>query len=399
MAGCRPTAAILAFLLTAFTVSSLNLNNSDAKADAQSNSNLHIQFVPSQVEFQQVSQQYPETLARRLFSSVPRREFALHNVSFILQSKFVLLTGASSSGKSALVKMISGVETPVQGAVRIQCLWDAAAAAAAAASDDDDDPTPPHQSQQQQQQWVSQPVYLDQRPSIDGRRTVRQILRQKEEHILQKLLLSSSMTNNKARQPLESSIRIFLGTLLSALTAELCSCLQLTSTSKSTTSNDNTQHNGAAATAAAGVCWMDQTPLQLSPSQSYRLALVTACLQSSMANLNLSTVFVDGDGNADVDVDIDTFFPTTVVVDDDTATTDGTERRTIRLPAPILLLDEWMDTETTEIVQTVQRGLEQLARTGAVIVSVTHKAGRWKKPYSEMVLSRGQVLSWKTRIE
>jgi hypothetical protein len=31
-------------------------------------------------------------------------------------------------------------------------------------------------------------------------------------------------------------------------------------------------------------------------------------------------------------------------------------------------------------------------------MSATHKAERWKKPYSEMVLSRGQVLSW-NRIE
>jgi hypothetical protein len=191
-----------------------------------------------------------------------------------------------------------------------------------------------------------------------------------------------------------------LESLLKALTAELCSCLQLTTTptltptSPASTTNDNTKHNGGATAA----CWMDQTPLQLSPSQSYRLALVTACLHSSMANLNLSVL-------VDADVDVDILFPTTAA--DGVTDTDSTgERRTVSLPAPILLLDEWMDNETTEIIQTVQRGLEQLAAGsgccgcgggggggGAVIVSATHKADRWKKPYSEVVLSRGQVLS------
>jgi ATPase subunit of ABC transporter with duplicated ATPase domains len=361
MAGCRWTAAILAFLLASLTsfTASLNLNlNTAAKAPSPINS-ITIRFLPSQVEFQQVSQQYPETLARRLFSSVPRREFALHNVSCTMQSELTLLTGASSSGKSALMKIIRGVETPVQGSFHIQCLWGAP------------DPT----STSTQPQWVAQPVYLDQRPSIDGRRTVRQILCQQEESIIQKLLSSSK--NNKAKQQSESTLRVFLESLLKALTAELCSCLQLTTASTSTT-NDNSKYDGA--TAAA---WMDQTQLQLSASQSYRLALVTACLQSSMANLDVSVLEDDC-------ADVDTLFPTTAH--------DTAERCTVSLPAPILLLDEWMDTETTEIIQTVQCGLEQLAADscGAVIVSATHKADRWKKPYSEMVLSRGQVLSWKT---
>jgi ABC-type dipeptide/oligopeptide/nickel transport system ATPase subunit len=370
MAGCRRTAAILAFLLSSLTSPTVSLNLNTAAPSIK----INIRFVPSQVKFQQVSQQYPETLARRLFSSVPRREFALHNVSFTLQSELALLTGASSSGKSALMKIISGVETPVQGSVHIQCLWSAP------------DPTQT-QSQPRQVQWVAQPVYLEQRPSVDGRRTVRQILCQQKESILQKLLLasassrSSSKTSNNPKQQSESSsLRIFLESLLNALTTELCSCLQLTTTSTSTTNdNNNNKYNGATA------AWMDQTPLQLSPSQSYRLALVTACLQSSMANLNFSVLL-------DPDVDVDTLFPT----DTDDSTTER-QLRTVSLPAPILLLDEWMDTETTEIIQTVQRGLEQLAQIencGAVIVSATHKAERWKKPYSEMVLSRGQVLSW-----
>lgn len=381
MAGCRRAASILAFLLTSLAASSsslnlnLNLNTDSSSPSLKKNSNINIGFVPSQVEFQQVSQQFSETLARRLFSSVPRRDFALCNVSWTMQSELTLLTGASSSGKSALMKIISGVETPVQGSFRIQCLWGQY-------------PAPDSTTKTQHAQWLAKPVYLDQRPSLDGRRTVRQILCQQEESILQKLLL---LCEPKQKQPSElsspsSSLRIFLESLLNALTAELCSCLQLTPASTSMMNDNSNSNNKYDITTAA---WMDQTPLQLSPSQSYRLTLVTACLQSSMANLDLSVL---RDGCADGAVtDIDTFFPTTTPADD---STDTTERRTVSLPAPILLLDEWIDTETREIIQTVQRGIEQLAGCGAVIVSATHKAERWKKPYSEMILSRGQVLSW-----
>jgi energy-coupling factor transporter ATP-binding protein EcfA2 len=358
--GCRRTTAILAFLLASLTSLTASLNCNIASNTNTPSTNLHVRFLPSQVEFQQVSQQYPETLARRLFSSVPRREFALHNVSFTLQSELTLLTGASSSGKSALMKIISGIETPTQGYFHIQCLWDAPI-------------LPKHHAP-----WVAQPVYLDQRPSIDSRRTARQILCQQEESILQKLLLGSKGNKPKQQSDSSSSLRNFLKSLLKALTVELCSCLQLTSaTITLTTMTDNSMYDA----------WMDQTTLQLSSSQSYRLALVTACLQSSMANL--SAVL---DSCADVDIDI--LFPMTDAID-----TTERQLRTVSVPAPILLLDEWMDTETTEIIQTVQRGLEQLAgNSGAVIVSATHKAERWKKPYSEMVLSRGQVLS-RNRIE
>jgi ABC-type lipoprotein export system ATPase subunit len=352
MGGCRHswTVVILASLLSSLTGStSLNTNTA-----APSINSINIQFLPSQVKFQEVSQSYPVTLGRRLFSSVPRREFALQNVSLSLQSELILLSGASSSGKSALMKIVSGVETPVQGSVHIQCQQ----------HDDFNDTPPPCL-----RSWmIAQPIHLEQRPSVDSRRTVRQILSQNEESIIKKLqralvVSSNSMSNNKQQQQSESSSRIFFESVLNALTAELCSCFDL-----STTTNNNNHNNDVTA-------WMDQTPLQLSPSENYRLHLVTACLQSSTANLVGASA-----------IDIDDLLST-----DDTTTL----KRTVSLPAPILLLDEWMDTEPTEIVQTVQRGLEQLAKaSGAVIISATHKADRWKKPYSEMVLSRGKVLSW-----
>ena len=58
--------------------------------------NLH----PSRIIFDAVTQSYPDTLIRRLFSSVPRRDFAIKDVSFQINSgDFVVILGASSSGK------------------------------------------------------------------------------------------------------------------------------------------------------------------------------------------------------------------------------------------------------------------------------------------------------------
>jgi hypothetical protein len=42
-------------------------------------------------------------------------------------------------------------------------------------------------------------------------------------------------------------------------------------------------------------------------------------------------------------------------------------------PAPILLLDGWMDTETSTVVQKGQPSLHRLGKRGAVVISVMHK--------------------------
>jgi len=57
------------------------------------------------LQLHQVSKTYPVTWQRRLFSSVPQRKFALHNVTLELNG-LCLIQGASSSGKSTLLKVI-----------------------------------------------------------------------------------------------------------------------------------------------------------------------------------------------------------------------------------------------------------------------------------------------------
>ena len=81
-------------------------------------SSLSLQLTPSRVSFVDVSQSYEETLLRRLFSSIPRREFALNSVSFEAESgSFLVILGASSSGKSSILRLVHGIEKPVSGNV------------------------------------------------------------------------------------------------------------------------------------------------------------------------------------------------------------------------------------------------------------------------------------------
>jgi hypothetical protein len=48
------------------------------------------------------------------------------------------------------------------------------------------------------------------------------------------------------------------------------------------------------------------------------------------------------------------------------------------LPAPILLLDEWLDKETSVVIHRLQDCLCSLANIGAVVCVITHKADRWR---------------------
>lgn len=68
-----------------------------------------------------VSQSYEDTLLRRLFSSIPRRDFALNRVSFEVKSgSFLVILGASSSGKSTILRLVQGVEKPVSGSILLE---------------------------------------------------------------------------------------------------------------------------------------------------------------------------------------------------------------------------------------------------------------------------------------
>ena len=82
---------------------------------------ISFQFVPSRISFHHVSQSYPDTLLRKLLSSTPRRDLALNNISFCFESNsFHVIVGASSSGKSTILRLLNGMETPISGHVKVE---------------------------------------------------------------------------------------------------------------------------------------------------------------------------------------------------------------------------------------------------------------------------------------
>lgn len=93
----------------------------------------HIRLLPLTLKCNGITQSYPVTLLSQLFSSVPKRQYALQDIKFSLgksyhhhdddeekirrRNNFCLLVGRSASGKSSLLRIISGQEKPASGSV------------------------------------------------------------------------------------------------------------------------------------------------------------------------------------------------------------------------------------------------------------------------------------------
>ncbi|GKY98237.1 hypothetical protein MPSEU_000781400 [Mayamaea pseudoterrestris] len=92
---------------------------------------------------------------------------------------------------------------------------------------------------------------------------------------------------------------------------------------------------------------LQQRREQLSASDNLKLELLLACLASSLGSSTLSQLEA------------------------------MSSAATINLPAPFLLLDEWLDKETSAVVRRVQQSLDKLADSGAIVCVITHKPERW----------------------
>jgi ABC-type polysaccharide/polyol phosphate transport system ATPase subunit len=187
-------------------------------------------------------------------------------VSIELESgDFLVVLGASSSGKSTILRLLQGLEQPVKGQIDFQS--------------------------------TSTPVYLDRKPAFNDKDTV-------EEAILRRC------------QP------------------------------------------GSAALEAIGylsrVVDLDtsQIPSQLTQSEIFKYGLIDACMES--INFN-------GPGSV--------------------------------MHAPILLLDEWMDLETSTVVHKVEETIQRLTEAGAIVVCVTHKPNLFRTSYDSIMMCKGKILS------
>jgi len=86
---------------------------------------------PSFLVAKNLNQSYPITLLSKLFSSVPKREYAIRDISLQFGSLcsndsdensgdgVTVLVGRSGSGKSTLLRLLSGSETPHSGKVML----------------------------------------------------------------------------------------------------------------------------------------------------------------------------------------------------------------------------------------------------------------------------------------
>lgn len=258
-------------------------------------SNSNIRFRPSTVEINGFTQSFPLTWQRRFLSSVPFREKALDDITITL-SNLCLIRGASSSGKSTLLKAIHQQSTAGMTSGTITII-----------SSNESSP--------------AKPIYLDQKPPYENRRSIQEVIERQWSRIGDQ---SSTGLDEGTRQEITSMFAGYLG-------------FQYYSPSHP---------------------WLQQKPSQLSPSETYRFALLLACLESSCSS--------------------------------------GVQRNNETLiPAPILLIDEWMDTETSTVIQAVQKSLWTLVQlTGALVCVVTHKAERWKLEQIDqtITLSAGRVL-------
>jgi ABC-type ATPase involved in cell division len=60
----------------------------------------------------------------------------------------------------------------------------------------------------------------------------------------------------------------------------------------------------------------------------------------------------------------------------------------------VLLLDEWLETETSAVISKVLVSLTKLTRAGAVCCVATHKLERWNaQNHSHMNMLSGSVVS------
>jgi len=262
---------------------------------------------PSKVTLHGVSQSYPESFWRKMTSSIPRRPFALENVTLTFDSNYLyMLTGESSAGKSTILRLISGKEEPVSGNVCTSTTTTTIL---------------PTDSDQSYSHNKPIPIYLDTRPLYRDMDRISDIWGRchdgDDTDIYQETL------SDLFDLPLQSRIS------------------------------------------------------DLSMSQIYLCRLGEACLESCGSR---SSGSVHNSFSSNRQQKMKNVEPT-----------GGVQ---LLPPAPILLLDEWLDVETTSVIQSVQRALQKLVSSGGVVISVTHKPDRYeKKQLRHVILSRGKVLS------
>jgi energy-coupling factor transporter ATP-binding protein EcfA2 len=286
-------------------------------SSATTNKNI-LRILPPHLTLQEVSYQYPPpSLARRLFSSEPRRDFAVKNVSLHLSSALVLLTGSSSSGKSTLLHLMRGTLIPTAGTLQ----W----AFEKVPSISITDPTCVNNNGKDSSSSatiMAQPVYLD------------AVTRFPYYNPISDVTISQLIQQKCAQLGINTELKESYLEWLSPMIR-----LNLKDPKGNTQSPPSSIH------------FPDSKVRELSSSQNYKLVLLLACLTSSLSSKHQPI----------------------------SSSSDRMVSNAVS--APILFLDEWLDKETASVIEPIQASLIALAQAGALIVVVTHTLQRWKQPH------------------
>lgn len=232
-------------------------------------------FIPSKVELNSVNHRYPESFMRSLFSSIPKRDYSIDDLSIKFQGEFSLLVGRSASGKSTVLNLIAGTIPPLEGSVK---------------------------------NTSKQPILLDAKPDCyDERNTVM------------------GRIKNSNKSEIDGSLMDEIATTYAAFL---------------TLSKEQ----------------LFGLPSQLSPSGQYLFGIACACMESC-------------------DICIK-------------------ENSDVLISAPILLLDELLDRETSSVASVVGKGLQNLARNGGTVLMATHRP-EYVKAHADRVItmSSGRILT------
>mmetsp|Transcript_1159 Transcript_1159/g.1895 ORF Transcript_1159/g.1895 Transcript_1159/m.1895 type:complete len:350 (+) Transcript_1159:61-1110(+) len=331
----------------------------------------------------------PVTLIDKLFSSVPKREYAVQNINLSLGHAaqliaegdmpqcdnprlendygVILLVGRSASGKSTILRLLANMESPVEGCLRINGQKQSALSPRSEESYKFDMPlwmklgTPVLHTSTSSEEFVNnkisvecdlkrnalktctpQPVILERKPDFDNSMTVMErIVRIGKEATIQsttwspKQMKIHSEDNDSERknEVIQTLARDFVGIL--GLSEQQCTSL----------------------------------PSDLSPSGQYLFGIACACMVSVSPAIDNATSLLRHTCSNDNILD------------------------TMACPYPILLLDELFDAEAPSTVEKCSRGMLNLIKHGGVIVSATHRPGYFTSMTSRIItLSGGKVL-------
>ena len=273
---------------------------------------------PSCIVTNGLCQSYPVTLLNKLFSSVPKREKAINNISINFghcdndgqekQEGLTLLVGRSASGKSTLLRILAQWEEPTTGTLVINgqnCF-----------SKDDDSIN--HTN-------IPNPIIIDSKPDCyDSKSSVYQRLLETVPDSALGVVLTNSEDNTRITKEM--------------IVVELAQIMGFT----------NEQLH-------------ELCPSDLTPSQQYLFGLTQGCLQSILERMGICKTHYD-------------------------------EQYVV--PAPILLLDELLDKETSGVAKRVGMGLQNLTRHGGIVIAATHRPQYLLDVADKVVtLSSGKILS------